>query len=124
VLTRRLFPRATACILGLVASTLAGCTTTVRSVAPHAGKPSYAIECMKLQDCERVARERCGGSYSTLSQRQNRIPDSELPGLNARTYRNTERSTREYDTWDWEPHGPGIESEEPLPIAEVVVVCG
>ena len=55
---------------------------------------------------------------------QNTIPDSELPGLNARTQRNTERSTREYDHFDWNPNGPGIESEAPLPITEVIVVCG
>jgi hypothetical protein len=98
-------------------SALAGCTATVRSVAPHAGKPSYQIECIDLRECERVAREQCRGSFSTLSKKQNKIPDRELPGLNARTQGNTDRSTGEYDV-------PGIGSEEPLPLSEVVVVCG
>ena len=80
---------------------------------------------MQPVDCERAARKQCGGTYSTLRTWQNRIPESDLPGLNARTQRETERSTRPYDHPDWVlPSGPGIESEEPLPITEVVVVCG
>jgi hypothetical protein len=106
------------------ACVLAGCTATVRSAPPQAGKPSYEISCMDVRDCDRVARRQCGGAYSTLRTWQNTIPDSELPGLNARTQRNTERSTREYDHFDWNPNGPGIESEAPLPITEVIVVCG
>lgn len=106
------------------AGALAGCAATVSEAPRHAGKPSYAIACMEISECDRAARRHCGGAYSTLHRWQNQIPDSELPGLNARTRRNAERSTREYDHWDWDPSGPGIESEEPLPIAELLVVCG
>lgn len=117
--------RVVVCVLAVSgAGALVGCTATVRAAPPHAGKPSYEIACMDVRDCDRVARRECGGAYSTLRTWQNKIPDSELPGLNARTQRNTERSTREYDHWDWDPNGPGIESEAPLPITEVVVVCG
>ena len=118
-------PLVFAVVSAVAAVVLTGCTTTVRALAPQGQKPSYEISCMQPADCERAARTQCGGTYSTVRAWHNRIPDSELPGLNAQTQRRTERSTRPYDHPDWIlPYGPGIESEAPLPITEVVVVCG
>lgn len=86
--------------------------TTVHSLAPEGGAPAYKIECMQLDGCLSEAARQCHGAYRTVSTKQNAIAESDLPGLNARTQRQNVSS-----------NGPGIESEAPMPLTEVVVVC-
>jgi hypothetical protein len=115
-----------ALVVGIGGIVLASaCTTTTKALAPEGGRASYKIECIKLGDCWAEAQRACRGPYHALEKHENTIPESDLPGLNARTEANTER----HYPYGYglpggtPPHGPGIESDEPMPIAEVVVVC-
>ena len=89
-----------------------GSRTTVRSLPPEGGKPTLKIDCIAIDECWSAAREHCHGPYRALGTRKNAIAESDLPGLNARTQREGVSS-----------NGPGIESDEPMPLVEVVVVC-
>jgi len=86
--------------------------TTVRPIELRGGAPAYKIECVKLDGCLSEAARQCHGAFHTVSTRNNTIAESDLPGLNARTQRQNATS-----------NGPGIESDEPMPLTEVVVVC-
>ena len=118
---------------GLVASSawlpvlagLSGCTSTTTSVATANGPPTYSIECIELSECWVAAQRACRGPYETVLTRHNEIPESELPGLNAVTQSHTSRPYRAGGRGVGEvpPGGPGIESDAPMPLAEVVVVC-
>jgi hypothetical protein len=94
-------------------------------VATASGPPTYSIECIELSDCWVAAQRACGGPYETVLTRHNEIPESELPGLNAVTDRNAHpQDFREPRLRSSVPAaGPGIESDAPMPLAEVVVVC-
>jgi hypothetical protein len=103
------------------------CATTTKPLAPSSGgAASYKIECIKLGDCWTEAKRACGGPYRTVAKHENTIPESELPGLNVRTQGDT---LRHYPYGYGLPgsvpqYGPGVvESDEPMPLAEVVVVC-
>ncbi len=109
------YPRLVMLLGALVVPGSLACSSTVKSVTPPGGPPTFQIECMELTGCWNVAAQQCGGSYRAVSTKQNTIPDRELPGLNARTQRNADPTSGEY--------GPGIESNAPLPIVQVVVVC-
>ena len=101
-----------ASVLG-VAMAAACSPTSVHSLAPKGGAPAYKIECVKLDGCLSEAARQCHGAYRTVTTKHNTIAESDLPGLNARTQRQNASS-----------NGPGIESDEPMPLTEVVVVCG
>src|SRR5262245_48627659 len=105
---------------------LTACSTTTTPVRSATGKLAYSIECIHLGECFEEARRACGGAYETVSTRQNQIPESELPGLNAMTYSHTRAryATRGAMPSTVPPGGPGFESDEPMPLAEVVVECG
>jgi hypothetical protein len=100
--------------LGVVmaAGMLACAPTTVRSITPAGGAPTYKIECVELDGCLSEAQRQCHGAYRTVSTEQNTIAESDLPGLNARTQRQNVSS-----------NGLGIESDEPMRLTQVVVVC-
>ncbi len=119
--SRRLF--VAVAFLGAGAA-LAGCSTTTRPLAPVNGYASYQIECIRIGECWVEARRACGGPYRTLERRDNWISESDLPGLNERTYAHSySRWTLQGITRPVEPYGPGMESDEPLPITDVVVMC-
>jgi hypothetical protein len=98
---------------------------------PTAGNAAQArqfhIECIELDQCKREASVACRSRYSIVSEWHNTIPESELPGLN--------EGTRPKDFQDWEnrtlpnragialPNRTGIESDEPMPLASIVVAC-
>jgi hypothetical protein len=113
-------------LLGLGLASASACTTTTKALAPSHGAASYQIECVKLDDCWAEAKRACGGPFRAVEQHQNTIPESDLPGLNARTQANgITRYPYGYGPPGNVPrYGPGIESDEPMSVAEVVVVCG
>jgi hypothetical protein len=80
---------------------------------------------MQLGECMAAAQRACGGGYEMVKTAQNRIPESELPGLNKVTYAHKYAGggMRTAMPSDVPPGGPGIESDAPMPLAEVVVVC-
>ncbi len=86
--------------------------TTVRAIGPEGGPPTYKIECVKLDGCLSEAARQCHGAYRTVATKHNTIAESDLPGLNARTQRQNPTS-----------NGLGIESDDPMPLTQVVVVC-
>ncbi len=121
----RLFGAGVAAIGGLVL--VSACATTTKPLARTSeGAASYKIECIRLGDCWTEAKRACGGPYRAVEKHENTIPESELSGLNARTQGNT---LRHYPYGYGLPgsvpqYGPGVvESDDPMPLAEVVVVC-
>src|SRR6476469_7492515 len=119
-------------VLGMAGLTLAsGCAlnaTKITALPPEQGASSYSIECVRLADCWDEAKRACHGSYRVVSQNEseNVIPESELPGLNSQTQGNTYRHYTTYGTsraGGVPTYGPGIESDEPMPLAAVVVAC-
>ena len=109
-----------ACALGFA------CSSTVTELPPRepvAGSTAKArqfrIECIKLDQCKQKATTACGSRYSVVSEWHNTIPESELPGLN--------EGSRPKDFRDWErrtlPDRTGIESDDPMPLASIVVAC-
>lgn len=109
-----------ALVLGVVTGigTLGCGATTVRSITPEGGATTLQIECIELDGCLSEAHKHCHGPYRTVSTKQNTITESDLPGLNARTQRQSESSSASVSAY-----GPGIESDEPMPLTQVVVVC-
>jgi len=105
-------------VLGLVPL---GCASTSARLARTSGHPTYQIECANVGDCWTQARRACGGDYRTLARYDNWIPESDLPGYNHRTIESSEPH-RVYGA-RMPYYGPGIESDEPLPITDVVVAC-
>jgi hypothetical protein len=103
-----------------------GCgSTTITPVSPEQGRASYEIECVRVGDCWREASRACKGAYKTVHQSANHIPESELPGLNGLTERNA-RDRNGFvgnDPGMVPAFGPGIESRDPMPLTQVVVVC-
>ena len=102
-------------------------TKTPVSTASGAGV-SYKIECVHVAECLAEANRTCHGKFDTVSTRENvnTIPESELPGLNSQSQAKAFRHTTSYGTTvpgGIPSYGPGIESDEPMPIAEVVVAC-
>lgn len=102
--------------------------TKTTALPPGQGVGSYAIECVRLADCWDEAKRACHGDYRVVSKNEteNLIPESELPGLNAQTQGNAYRHYTTYGTsraGGLPDYGPGIESEEPMPLAAVVVAC-
>src|SRR5262245_6627532 len=99
---------------------LAACSTTTTPVRSATGKLAYSIECIHLGECFEEARRACGGPYETVSTRQNQIPESELPGLNAVT--DSHARSRDGTHRDMPSNvplgGPGFESDAPMPLAE------
>jgi hypothetical protein len=79
----------------------------------------FRIECIDLDQCKRKATVTCGSRYSVVSEWHNTIAESDLPGLN--------EGTRPKDFRDWErrtlPDRTGIESNDPMPLASIVVAC-
>ena len=103
------------------------CATTTKPLAPTSeGAASYKIECIQLGDCWAEAQRACHGAYRAVEKHENTIPESELSGVNIRTQGNT---LRHYPYGYGLPgsvpqYGPGVvESDDPMPLAEVVVVC-
>jgi hypothetical protein len=112
----------------LLAGACAPTMATKTAVSPVSGAPSYKIECVHVAECLAEAKRTCNGKFDTVSTRENvnTIPESELPGLNSQSQANTFRHTTSYGTTipgGIAPYGPGIESDEPMPIAEIVVAC-
>jgi hypothetical protein len=109
----------------LLALGLAACSTTTTPVRSATGKPAYSIECIELGECFAEARRACGGPYDTVSTRQNEIPESQLPGFNAVTDSHARARDGSHAAMPSTvpPGGPGIESDAPMPLSEVVVVC-
>lgn len=120
----RPFGAGVAAVWGLLL--VSGCATTTKSLAPSGGAESYKIECIQLGDCWAEAKRACRGPYRAVAKYENTIPESELPGLNVRTQGH---ALRHYPYGYGLPgsvpqYGPGVvESDEPMPLAEVVVVC-
>jgi hypothetical protein len=85
----------------------------------------YSVECVHVDQCWAAARRACGGGYQTLSTSENRIPESELPGLNRITSAHGARHGGMMSTppSTVPPGGPGIESDAPMPFTRVVVAC-
>lgn len=98
--------------------------TTAKPVALGSGGKGYDIECVRPDDCWAEARKACGGAYRPVRQGSaNTIAESDLSGLNQRTQDNMYRPYV-YSMPGGVPHyGPGIESPDPMPITEVLVVC-
>ena len=112
----------------LLASACATTGTKTRALPPRHGALAYRIECVGLPGCWSAAHKACHGSYRVESKRENvnTIPESELPGLNAQTQANGYQNATSYGTsipGGMPTYGPGIESDEPMPVSEVVVVC-
>jgi hypothetical protein len=112
----------------LLAGACAPTLATKTLVSAGGGARSYKIECVHVSECMAEANRTCRGKFDTVSTRENvnTIPESELPGLNSQSQANTFRHSTSYGTTipgGIAPYGPGIESEEPMPIAEVVVAC-
>jgi len=90
---------------------------------PSTGKPGatrqYRIECIELEQCKQKATVACGTPYAIVSEWHNTIAESDLPGLN--------EGSRPQDYRDWNRHRlpdrTGIESNEPMPLARIVVAC-
>jgi hypothetical protein len=116
------FSDAGLCALGLA---LLACSSTVSSVDPTTPDRSgvshkqYRIECIKPDDCKRAAARTCGQSYSIVSEWNNTIPESNLPGLNAQS---DQTRTRYWDRYYLQPQ-TGIESKDPMPLKSIVVAC-
>jgi hypothetical protein len=111
---------------GLLATLgLLGCSTTTKSVYAPEGAAMYSVECVHVHQCWAAARRACGGGYQTLSTTENRIPESELPGLNRLTVAHADHhSGMTSATPSTVPvGGPGIESDAPMPFTRVVVAC-
>jgi hypothetical protein len=110
----------------LAGFSLCGCATTrTKLESADAAVATYRIECIRLGDCWAEAQRACRGDYRMLERHDNAIPESELPGLNARTESHSHRRW-ELDTFatrSAEPYGPGIESDGPMPLTDVVVAC-
>jgi hypothetical protein len=111
-------------LLSLLATLGCASTTTVKPVSRADGS-GYEIECIRLGECWQEARRACHGQYQTVQQDENTIPESELPGMNALTSRNTgvRNGFVGQDPGMVPSSGPGIESRDPLPLAHVVVFC-
>ena len=103
-----------------------GCSgATIKPLEPQGGRQAFEIECINVGQCWREARRACNGPYRALHQSENLIPESELPGLNPRT---AHHGAEAYEYSPDHPNtvplaGPGIESDEPMPLTQVVVVC-
>jgi hypothetical protein len=115
-----------AAVLLASSCTLSGTKTS--ALPPSHGAPSFRVECVRLDDCWTAAHRACHGTYRVVSKRDdvNAIPESDLSGLNAQTQGNTARHTTSYGTTvpgGVPSYGPGIESDDPMPLSEVVVVC-
>jgi hypothetical protein len=108
-----------------MAASLLGCSATTTAVASADGRETYSIECIQLYDCRMAAQRACGGRYETVLTTHNQIPESELPGFNAVTDRHTRphRFNRPTMPSNVPAGGPGIESDAPMPLAEMIVVC-
>jgi hypothetical protein len=108
-----------------IAASLLGCSATTTAVASADGRETYSIECIKIHDCWAAAQRACGGRYETVLTTHNQIPESELPGFNAVTDSHTH--SHHFDRPSMPSNvpvgGPGIESDAPMPLAEVIVVC-
>ncbi len=104
---------------------LCGCSTTTTRLSTVNGRQTYAIECGDAGDCFKQASRTCRGSYQTLERHDRWISEADLPGLNDRT------EAHLYQRWTLTspsilrpaPYGPNIESDRPLPITNVVVMC-
>lgn len=118
--------RSTAGTLLFSALVAAGCaTTTTTPLAAPGARPTYQIECMHVDECWTAARRACKGRYQTVEKHQNWISESDLPGLNERTAQHAHPrwSLDERGGRPFEPYGPDFDSNEPLPITDVVVAC-
>jgi hypothetical protein len=88
--------------------------------AAHGGASRrYRIECIELAQCKEKASVACGTPFAIVSEWHNTIAESDLPGLN--------EGSRPKDYRDWNryrlPDRTGIESDEPMPLASIVVRC-
>lgn len=104
---------------------LVACGSTVSSVEPTRpdqdgiAHKQYRIECIRADECKRIAARTCGPNYSVVSEWNNTIPESSLPGLNEQSDQSRPR--------DWEHYHlrrqTGIESPDPMPLTSIVVAC-
>jgi hypothetical protein len=107
-------------VLG-VALLAAGCGSSVKKVEPTAedARRQFRIECIEMDQCKQKASVACGSPYDVVSEWHNAIPESDLPGLN--------ENSRPKDARDWNRHTlpsqTGIESNDPMPLASIVVAC-
>jgi hypothetical protein len=113
--------------LGIIGFALltAACGSSVRKVEPsqadgtHPPRRQFRIECIQMDQCKQKASAACGAPYDVVSEWHNGIPESDLPGLN--------EGSRPKDARDWNRHTlpsqTGIESNEPMPLASIVVAC-
>jgi len=121
--SQRRLPAAKTRALGLfsLAVLAAGCGSSVKKVEPAAGdaRRQFRIECFQMDQCKQKATVACGSPYDVVSEWHNTIPESDLPGLN--------ENSRPKDARDWNrhtlPNQTGIESNEPMPLASIVVAC-
>jgi hypothetical protein len=107
--------------IGGLALLAGGCGSSVKKIEPAEGdaRRQFRIECIEMDQCKQKANVACGSSYDVVSEWHNAIPESDLPGLN--------ESTRPKDARDWNRHylpsATGIESNDPMPLASIVVAC-
>jgi hypothetical protein len=74
-----------------------------------------------MNECEQRARVACGSRYDVVSEWHNEIPESALPGLNEAS---RPKDGRDYDHYQAAlPNRTGIESDDPMPLATIVVAC-
>jgi hypothetical protein len=89
--------------------------------ARGAEKPRFRIECIRMAECQHKASVACGSKYDVVSEWHNEIPESELPGLNEAS---RPKDARDYNNYHAAlPNRTGIESNEPMPLASIVVAC-
>jgi hypothetical protein len=119
---RRRKPSVSASAALLFAATVSACGGTVTRLTPTGTdeRPRrFRIECIELDQCKEKATAACGSQYQVVSEWHNTIPESELPGLN--------ELSRPKDVPEWNPmtlpRATGIESEDPMPLASIVVAC-
>ena len=81
----------------------------------------FRVECVEMAQCQKRARVACGSKYEVLSEWHNEIPESQLPGLNEASYPKDGRDYARYRAAL--PDRTGIESDDPMPLASIVVAC-
>jgi len=116
-----------ACALALACSTVTELPPREPTQGNAVQARQFQIECIKLEECKQRASVACGSRYSIVSEWHNAIPESALPGLNEGTrpkdFQNWENSTSPNRAGIALPNRTGIESDDPMPLASIVVAC-